>query len=54
MPPESLAETFDDRWARWQAKAAVQDRFWRRATVATAIAIGTGVLVWLAVALVGA
>jgi hypothetical protein len=54
MPPESLAETFDDRWAQWQAKAAVQDRFWRRVAFATAIAIGAGVLMWLAVALVGA
>jgi hypothetical protein len=52
-PPVSAVETFDERWARWQAKAAVQDRFWRRATIATGLAIGAGALAWLAAALLG-
>ena len=53
MPTETVVDTFDGRWARWQAAAAIKDRRWQRAAMVGGAIVGTGVLTWLALTLVG-
>ena len=54
MTSSVVAETFDDRWARWRTAAAEQDRRWRRVAIGAAFALAVAGGIWLAVALVGA
>ena len=43
-------DSFDARWARWQAAGAAQDRAWnRRATVLGVLGLGA-LSAWLAIA----